>query len=400
MANTILTPTIVTRAALAILHNNLRFTRTINRQYDDSFTLGGAKGGQDLKIRLPNQYTTSTGAALSAQDTTESSVTLTVSTQRHVDTNFTTAELTQSIQDFSERILEPAMSVLASNTDYDAMQMYNEVYNLVGTPGTTPSTARALLAAHTKLNYNAAPLVPRFAALGPDANEALVDGLKGLFNPSGKISDNYEEGMLAKNQLGYRELFMTQSVRNHTNGLQAGTPLVNGASQTGSSLITDGWSAAATITKGTVFTLAGVYGVNPETKASTGALQQFVVTADATADGSGNATLSISPSIVTSGATQTVSGSPADNAGITVGSGSASTAYAQNLAYHRDAFAIAFADLEMPRNVHFGAREVMDGISMRVVRDYRIGTDDIPCRIDILYGYKCVRPQLACRITG
>lgn len=112
MANTILTPTIVTRAALAILHNNLRFTRTINRQYDDSFTLGGAKGGQELKIRLPNQYTTSTGAALSAQDTTESSVTLTVSTQRHVDTNFTTAELTQSIQDFSERILEPAMSVL------------------------------------------------------------------------------------------------------------------------------------------------------------------------------------------------------------------------------------------------------------------------------------------------
>lgn len=401
MPNTILTPTKVTRAALAMFHNNIRFIRNINRQYDDSFSIGGAKSGAQIKVRLPNRYVSTTGAALAVNmDTTENGVTLTAGTQRHVDTNFSTAELSLSIQDFTSRILEPGMAQLAADCDFDAMSMYADVFNFVGTPGTTPSTALALLLAQEKMSALGVPKTPRYIGVNPLANAYLVDGLKGLFNPSGKIGENYEEGTLARNQLGYRELFETQSIRVHTNGAQAGTPLVNGGTQTGAALVTDGWTASTTITRGTVFTLSGVFAVNRETRQSTGALQQFVVTANATADGSGNATLAISPPIVTSGTEQTVSASPADNAGLTIITGSASTGYPQNIAFHKDAFLLAFADLEMPNNVHFSAREVMDDVSMRIVRDYRIGTDDIPARIDVLYGYCVGQAGFACRLTG
>lgn len=397
--NSILTPTMVTRGALVILHNNIRFCRTINRQYDDQFAKEGAKIGQTLKVRLPNQYTVSTGSALSEQDTTEISTTLTVATQKHVDTNFTTSELTLSIQDFMQRIGEPAMSVLAAAVDNDVANNIFDVYNLVGTAGTTPATAKVLLDAHTKMNYLAAPLSPRYCGLEPGANAAMVDGLKGLFNPTGNTSERFREGMMGENILGFREVYMTQSLPTLTTGARASyqtnTPagITNGAT----TLAVDTGTGAAA--RGEVFTIAGVFSVNPETKASTGQLLQFTVTA-AYAGGAGN--ISIAPALYKSGARQnfTASGSDIpDNTAMTF-VGSASTTYAQNIAYHRDAFTFVTADLVMPEGVHESAREVQDGLSLRYVRQYRIGTDDIPARFDILYGHLCQRGELASRITG
>ena len=398
--NSILTPTMVTRGALVILHNNIRFCRTINRQYDDQFAKEGAKIGQTLKVRLPNQYTVSTGSALSEQDTTEISTTLTVATQKHVDTNFTTSELTLSIQDFMQRIGEPAMSVLAAAVDNDVANDIFDVYNLVGTAGTTPATAKALLDAHTKMNYLAAPLSPRYCGLEPGANAAMVDGLKGLFNPTGNTSERFREGMMGENILGFREVYMTQSLPTLTTGARntAYTTAVLATTTLGQTTLPV-ITGAGTIKRGEVFTIAGVFSVNPETKASTGQLLQFTVTADYVG-GAGN--VSIAPALYKSGARQnfTASGGDLPNSTTLTFVGSASTTYAQNIAYHRDAFTFVTADLVMPEGVHESAREVQDGLSLRYVRQYRIGTDDIPARFDILYGHLCQRGELASRITG
>lgn len=315
MSNTILTPTQVTRGALVILHNNLRLSRTINRQYDEQFAKEGAKIGTTLKVRLPNQYTVSTGTALSEQDTSEISATLTVATQKHVDTNFTSAELTMSVQDFMARIGEPAMSVLASAVDADVANAIFDVYNSVGTPGTTPATAKVLLDAHAKMNYLAAPQTPRFLGVEPGANAALVDGLKGLLNPTGPVSEQFKEGMLASNILGFREVYMTQSLPNITTGARSATYQTNtpaGITNGATTLAVKTGTGAAS--RGEVFTVAGVYSVNPETKQSTGQLLQFKVTS-AYAGGAGN--INISPALYKSGARQnfTASGSDLYSAG-------------------------------------------------------------------------------------
>lgn len=413
MANSILTPTVVTREIGVILHNNLRFCRTINRQYDNSHKMTGQRDGGSIKIRLPNQYTTNTGAALSIQDTTESSVTLTRATQRHVDTNFTTDELTQSLDDFSERILKPATTTLASVIDHDAMSMTTQVGNSVGTPGTTPATALVWLQAGSKLSKFATPESQRSAGLNPDANASTVDGLKGLFQAGDKIGSQYKAGTMGVNTLGIDEFYMTQNVRTHTTGSGAATSwLVDEPSSTnlveGTRILDmDGGSGSVTLSAGDVFTMAGVFSVNPETKQSTGDLMQFVVTNAATASsgqitgGTGAGQLQFWPAIYTSssGGLQNVDAMPADNAAVTV-MGSASTQYAQNIVYHKDAFVLATADLEMPGGVDFSAREVVDDISIRLVRQYRIGTDDIPCRIDVLYGYVPYRRETACRVWG
>jgi hypothetical protein len=397
MANTLLTPTQVTRKALMILHQKMNFVGSINRDYDDSFAKDGAKIGDTLKIRLPNQYTVRSGAALQPQDTTEQTVSLQVGTQKGVDVNFSSNELTLSLDDFADRVLEPAMSVLAAAIEVDAMNMVNDVYNQVNNTGSA-ITLNKVLNARKILVDNLAPLGDRTCNLNTQDNVDLVDALKGLFQDSTNIAKQYREGYMGRTA-GFD--FMENTLwPSHTVGTKAGTPLVNTGSQTGASLITDGWTAStAGLKKGDIFTIANVFRVHPETKLSTGILQQFVATADGTADGSGNMTVGISPAIVTTGPMQNVSGSPADNAAITV-AGTASTAHGLSLTYHKNAFAFATADLVLPRGVDFAAREVLDGVSMRIVRQYDITQDKFPCRIDVLYGYKTVRPQLACRLAN
>lgn len=396
MANTILTPTAVTREALRILHQKLRFVGSINRQYDDSFAKSGAKIGDSLKIRLPNQYTVRSGATLSAQDTSETSTTLQVATQKGVDVNFTSAELTLSLDDFSKRILDPAMAVLAAAIEADALSMYNQVYNFVGTPGTTPNALLTYLQARQKLVESLAPEGTWEMLVSPLANVTIVDALKGLFQSSQDIKDQYREGLMGI-AAGFEWMESTLAPT-HTNGTDV-TITVNGVGQTGSTLNIGSVTNGATIKAGTAFTLPGVNRVHPETKVDSGALQQFVVTADATMGGT-TGSISISPPITVSGAGQTVTASPTDTNSLTILSGAASTGYVQNLAYHKDAFAFATADLVMPKGVHFSAREAFDGISMRIVQMYDITNDKLPCRIDVLYGFKAIRPQLACRVTN
>lgn len=397
MTNSLLSPQQITREALRVLHNKLTFIGAINRQYDDSFAKSGAKIGDTLKIRLPNQFTVRSGATLAAQNVNEQSVSLQVGTQKGVDMNFSSVDLTLSLDDFSSRILEPAMAVLAASLEADAVSMYKDVYQLVGTPGTTPNTLLTYLQARARLNNSLAPMdANRTAHLSPLATATIVDALKGLFQDSSAIREQYREGSMGRTA-GF-DWYENPLVPTHANGSTVAGVQVTGAGQTGATLNIKGVANGNTFAKGTVFTVAGVFEVHPETKAATGRLQQFVVGADATMNGT-TGSLSISPAIVTSGAGQNVAGSPADSAAITI-VGAANGAYEQELAFHRDAFAFATADLVMPKGVDFAAREVYDGISMRIVRAYDINNDAFPCRIDVLYGYKTIRPQLACRVTA
>jgi hypothetical protein len=391
MSNTILTPDMITKEALRILHQKANFIGSMNRAYDDSFAQSGAKIGDSLRIRLPNRYTVRTGATLSAQDVTEQQTTLQVSTQKGVDLNFTSNELTLSLDDFSKRILEPAMAQLAASVESDAFNMVKDVPNVVGASGSA-TTFKNVLEARKKLSDNLAPTAERRLILNTQDNVDLVDSLKGLFQDSSTISQQYKDGMVGKTA-GFDAIYENTLIPNFTNGAGAGY-LVNGAAQSGSSLIVDTGTGA--MPKGTVFTIANVFAVHPESRLSTGIPQQFVVTADYAG---GGGTVSIYPAIVASGALQTVNAVPADNAAITVYN-TASDVTTTSLAFHKDAFTFATADLVLPKGVDFAAREVYDGISIRVVRQYDVNSDSFPCRLDILYGYKSIRPQLACRIQS
>jgi len=388
MANAILTPTAVTREALRVLHQKLNFVGTITREYDDSFARQGAKVGDTLKVRLPNQYTVRTGATLAAQDITESSVDLKVQTQKGVDLNFTSVDLTLALDDFSDRILEPAMAVLAANIEADAMTMYRDVYNQVDNQGQA-ATFTKVLQGRKILVDNLAPLNARTCNLNTQDNVDLVDALKGLFNDQGTISKQNREGFMGRTA-GFD--FMENTLwPSHPRSAAAGY-LVNGAGQTGATLtVNTGTGAPA---QGDVFTIANVFRVHPETKQSTGILQQFTVGASAT-----TTSFPISPAIVTSGPAQNVSGSPASGAAVSF-SGTASQNYGISMAYQKGAFAFASADMVMPRGVDFAAREAFDGVSMRIVRQYDINNDKFPCRLDVLYGFKTIRPQLACRLAN
>lgn len=394
MPNTILTPTAVTREALRVLHQKLNFVGNIVRDYDDSFAQKGAKIGDTIKVRLPNQYVVRDGATLNAQDTTESSVSLQISSQKGVDLNFTSGELTLSLDDFSQRILEPAMSVLAANIEADALNMALDVYQAVNNIGSAISLNKVLMG-RKALNDALAPMDnQRTALLNTQDNVDLIDSLKGLFQDSEAIKKQYKEGIMGRT--AGLDFYENTLLANQTTGTAASatTYTVNGANQTGSGVVVA--AGATTFKKGDIVTFAGCNRVHPETKADTGVLQQFVVTAD---HAGGAGTLQIAPAIVTTGGAKNVAASPT-NGGAVVKVGGASAIYKPSLVFHKEAFAFATADLIMPGGVDFAARETIDGLSCRIVRAYDINNDKFPCRLDILYGYKTLRAQLAARILS
>jgi hypothetical protein len=400
VSNSILTIDMITRKALEILENNLVLTRNVNRQYDDSFAVEGAKIGSTLRIRLPDRALVTDGAALQVQDDNEQFTTLTVSTQKHIGVNFTSAELTMQLDDFAERVLKPRISQLASSIDADVANAYKNIYASVGTPGTTPSTSLVLLQAQQKLNEAAAVMSPRYATVNPAANAGLVEGMKGLFNPTDTIAKQFKNGMMGTGVLGFDEINMSQSIKQHTTGSWGTSITVTStvSTQGQSTLGISFTGSSKTWNVGDVFTIAGVYAVNPQTRESTGSLQQFVVTA--AASGSSTATLNISPALYTSdNALATVDSFPQASAVVTM-LGSAATQYPQNLIYHKNAISFATADLLLPSGVDMAARAVHNGISLRVIRQYDINNDRLPCRIDVLYGFSTIRPQMACRLWG
>lgn len=400
MSNSILTIDMITRKALEILENNLVITRNVNRQYDDSFAVEGAKIGSTLRIRLPDRALVTDGAALQVQDDNEQYTTLTVASQKHIGVNFTSAELTMQLDDFAERVLKPRISQLASSIDADVANAYKTIGNSVGTPGTTPATSLVLLQAQQKLNENAAVMSPRYATVNPAANAGLVEGMKGLFNPTDTISKQFKNGMMGTGVLGFEEINMSQSIKQFTTGTRVatGNSVTTTVTSEGTSTLALTVGSGLTVKAGDVFTIADVYAVNPQTRESTGSLFQFVALADATAVSTA-ITVTVAPIYSANHALATVNALPVASAAV-VFVGAASTQYAQNLVYHKDAITFATADLLLPQGVDMASRAVHNGISLRVVRQYDINNDRMPCRIDVLYGYSTIRPQMAVRLWG
>jgi hypothetical protein len=348
---------------------------------------------------LPDRALVTDGAALQVQDDNEQFTTLTVSSQKHIGINFTSAELTMQLDDFAERVLKPRISQLASTVDADVANAYRLVGNTVGTPGTAPATALVLLQAQQKLNENAATMSPRYATVNPAANAALVNGLSGFFNPTDVISRQFKNGMMGEQVLGYEEVNMSQSIKVHTCGTRAATGATTAAAVTaqGATTLSLTVGSGETINPGDVFTIAGCFAANPQTRESTGALFQFVAISSSTT--TTTATVTVAPIYSAANALCTVVSLPASGQAV-VFVGAASGSFPQNLVYHRDAIAFATADLLLPQGVDMASRAVHNGISLRVVRQYDINNDRMPCRVDVLYGYNTIRPQMACRIFG
>lgn len=409
--NTLATPTWVMKEVARGFTNEVKFLANVNRTYDDQYKQAGARVGNTVQARLPQRFTATDGQALQLQSLYDQTVPITLTNQKNVAFGYSSAQATTELDDIRTRYTQPGAETLANAADVLAYNaVVRDVYSSVGTPGTTPSATLTYLQAGVKLTDQATPMDGRVAVLDPLAMVTLANTSSTLFNPSAVISENYRKGQFGRNQLGVAEWYQDPNRLAHVTGtFTASTPLVNGANQTGSSLITDGWaSGAATLNKGDVFTIAGVNTVNPLSYASTGRLQQFVVTATVS-DTTGDMTIGISPSIITSGQLQTVDASPANNAVITVlgattaATGTlATTTSPQSLVYHPDAFAFVMADLFKP-DAGCKATTVRSkalGFSLRMVEQYQIGTDQNPSRLDMLIGAATIQARLAARVWG
>ena len=394
MANSLITPTALTREALRILHNKATFIGSINKQYDDSFAKTGAKIGTDLRIRKPNKFTVTTGATMAVQDVTEEYTTLSVTTQKHVAMNFSSADLTLTLDDFSKRYIDPAMSVLAASMEADAYSMYKNVWNVVDNDGAAMSFLN-ILQGRQFLNDNLTPMdSDRYAMLSTAHTAKVVDALKGLFHESTAIKEQYREGIMGRT--GGFDFYENPIITDFTTGTAAKTTgyTVNGATQSGAAITIQ--TGSTTFLIGDVVTFVGSFAVHPETKAALNYLQKFVVTANS---GASATSLAISPSLTVTGAGQNVSAFPTNAGAVVKVAAGASETMNSSMVYHKDAFTIATADLISPAQFGaWGAREVIDNISMRIARQYDINNDKVPCRIDVLYGFKALRPEMACRI--
>lgn len=409
--NSVVTPQWITRESLRILHQKANFIGRINRQYDDRFVVAGAKVGTVLDVRLPNKYIIRTGAPISAQNTVERFVQLPVATQKGVDTNFSSLELTMQVDDFSERILRPAVARLGANVEADVLSMANSTYNLVGTSTTTVGF-NTLAAANRILDDQLTPRDGmRSLTLGTQGVRDFMTDTKGLFHAGSALEEQFLEGEL-DDVLGFN-VYSNSLVVPYTFGTYVGstpTMLTTGSPQgnsgsgnqyiSTSTLSTVGWaSGATTLNAGDVLTIAGVNAVHDETKVNLGYLKQFVVTTKVSDSSGAIAALVVSPGLIAGGAYQNVSVLPATSAAITIAAPSASVV-AQNIAYHRDAYIFASADLILPGSINkeeFSEREEFEGISLRVVRRFDINNDFLPCRIDVLYGYVPALIETSCR---
>jgi hypothetical protein len=399
----------ITREALRVLENNLTFTKYVRRDFDDSFGRAGAKIGTVLNIRKPARYAGRTGQGLSIEDATETQVPLVLTTQQGVDIAFTSQDLALSIDDFSDRFIRPAIANIANHIDFDGLQQYLNVFNTIGTPGTVPNALLTYLQAGQRLDEEAAPRDNlRSLVISPAMQATIIDTLKGLFQESTEIARQYEEGTMGRS-IGMK-WSMDQNVGTNVMGNYGIlVPTFTLAGSTSTSFITGNWTVTtSTLLKGNVFTIGsgatGCFAVNTQSKQSTGALRQFVVTANATASGGGAMTIPVSPAVVTSGPFQNVTAFPQNGATINVlgGLGAANVSSPQALAFHKDAFALGSADLPLPGGVDMAAR-VADkqlGLSIRLVRAYDINTDRFPTRTDLLYGWQTLYPELACRVAS
>lgn len=411
MANTTLTVDVIAKEALMQLDNNLVMAKQVHRGLESEFgnAMNGYMAGSTVSIRRPTDFTVRDGANVSNQDVVEGTTSITVNKQKGVDFVFTSQELTLNINELSERVIKPAMVQLANQVDADLFSLYKDVPNWVGTPGQTVNSFTDFALAPQRLDEYAVPADGRSAVLSPSDHWGLLGSQTSLYIQDA-AKGAYRNGSLGA--IGGLDTYMAQNVPTHTVGVATGTPLVNGAAQVSTytsvkdsmtqSLVTDGWTNSVTgiVKAGDVFTIAGVYAVNPVTKATLPFLKQFVVTADANSGATtGPATLTIYPAIITSGAFQNVSAAPADNAAITV-LGTGGTGYRQNLAFHKNAFALAMVPMIAPPGAVDVSRQSYKGTSVRLIPYYTGTSDTSAWRLDILYGTKAIDPRLATRLSG
>ena len=411
MADTTLTADVIAKEALAILDNELGVLNTFHKAHESEFDkkVNGYKIGDTLSIRRPADFTVRSGANRSNQDVIEGKVALTIDQQKGVDFDFSSTDLTLKVSDLSERVIAPAMTNLINAIAEDCMsQFYQGVYDWVGTPGQTINSFQDFAKGPERLDFKSVPQGMRNAALSPADHWGVVGSQTSLLNDR-LVGSAYKNGSLGN--IGGLDTYMSQVMPTHTVGALGGTPVINGASQEvtydtakdswSQTLNVDGWSNSVTgiLKAGDVFTIDDVYMVNTKTKAATNILQQFVVTADADSNGSGETALTISPPVIITGPHQTVSASPADGAGVNV-VGTAATNYVQNLMYHKNAFACAMVPMEMPQAAYNGSRQTYKNMSVRVIPTYNGDTDVSAWRLDVLYGRKLIDPRLATRVSG
>lgn len=424
MANALVTSQIITNEVLRIAHNASAFLGNVNTDYNDSWGKE-LKPGSTINARAPVQFTHRDGETASVQDITERSVPVTLEPLLGLDFAVGSTDLVTSIgtdgkisKAFRERYVKPAGLKLAALLDFRiGTKMKNGFHQMVGTPGTPPATFADLLQAGVPLDRMSVPRDGmRMAAIEPGANATIVAGLSGLFNNKDVLGEQYKTGVI-KTGAGL-DIAMSQNVPTHTVGPLGGTPLVNGANQglinagatdnpyaATTSLITDGWTAAAAtrLNQGDTFTIANVFSVNPETKQSTGVLQSFLVTATVASDAGGNLTAVISPAIIAGGAYQNVTARPADNAAITITSGAANTSYTQNIVWHRDAFTFVSPEQPLPGGMDYAANASLadeGGVSLRFLRGFDITTNRFISRFDILWGGAVTLPNFGVRRTN
>jgi len=411
MSNNLLTISKITNEALMVLENELTFTSEVDRNYDDQFAVVGAKIGNTVNVRRPGRFIGTTGPALNVEDFNETSVPVTLSTQFHVDTQFTTQDLALSLDMFSDRVLKPAVAAIANKIDYDGLSTAaSNTANIVGTPGTPPSGLITYLTAGAYLDAEGAPRDGRRSCIvEPFTGATIVDSLKGLFVPSDVIGDQYRKGLMGRDSAGMNWK-MDQNVISHTFGSFAGTAVCNTSTATG--FLTTGWASTSTISitstgavslkAGDVITIDGVYAVNPQNRQAYGSnkLRNFVVTANASGTGA-TFNVTVSPAVITGGQFQNVSIPSAGSSAVNFYNKTGAVS-PQNIVMHRNAFTLAVADLELPEGVHFAGRasDKDIGLSMRVVRQYTINNDSIPTRLDVLYGWAPLYPELACRVAA
>lgn len=411
MGNSLLTDSIIVQESLMELKNQLGLTKSVNKQYDSQFARSGAKRGDTINIRLPERYETTSGAALTIQDTEDQSVALQLDQHHHVGMGFSNKDLTLSVDAFKERYIKPAVTALANKVDFTGhQQMYKQVYNSVGVPSASalPSTLKGFTQAKAKIASGGGSIDNLTALVDPNVEASLVEGLKGLFQSSTQISNQYERGEMG--MAAGSKFKMSQNVVKHTIGALGGTPVTNYGSafvEGASTLVTDGWTAAIgnRLKAGDVISIADVYAVNPQTRQSTGELAQFVVQSDVASDGSGNATITLDRAIYAEGKYQNVDALPQDGKAITIfghASSYANVVAPQNLVFHKDAFVLGCADFELPGGMDMAARasDEESGLSISFVRGFDIVNHRMISRLDILFGWKCIRPEYACRVVG
>jgi hypothetical protein len=404
MSNSLLTPSIITKECVREFKNQLVAAKHINKEYNDQFAKKGAKVGDTINIRKPARYVANSGAALIVQDSVDESVPLQLDQQQHVGINFTSKDMTLSIDEFSTRYIKPAMTALANKVDLDCLALYKKVPNYEGTLGTPPSAFSTVLAAGAKLDLSGCPMDgQRFMVVDPLAQASLVDNFKAFQESSKQIASQYEKGKMG--EAGGFKWYMSQNVNRHTFGVQGGTPAVatTVSTQGATTIALSGWTAAAAnrLKAGDTFTVANVLMVNPVNKQATSKNQQFTVVSDFDSISDGTGTVTVYPAMYTSGPRQNINRFPTSADVLTIG-GTTALSGSMNLAFHKDAFVLGTADLIMPQGVDMAARvsDEESGISMRMVRQYDINNDSMPCRVDILYGMCAVYPEWAVRVMG